>query len=233
MIRGRAVVVFLMLVAAGCATLPGERNGTGLDHIIVGAPSLEAGIAAFEKATGVTPQRGGRHPMRATENALVSLGERRYLEIVAPQADAGTDDPFVVEMRRLPAPSLVGWAVHVGDAGAASAKIAKEGFGVSPPRPGSRVTPSGEKLEWVSFGVTEPQIATAPFFIEWGKATRHPSLSAPRCTLVSFRLDDPRAKDLSRLLDAAGARASVRQADRPHLHLEIRCGERTARFDSE
>lgn len=229
----RRAVALLLALCGACATAPAQRSATGLDHIIIGVPSLESGIAAFEKATGVTPQRGGRHPMRATENALVSLGERRYIEIVAPQADAGTSDPFVVELRRLPGPSLVGWAMHVGDAEAASAKIAKGGFRLSPPRPGSRVTPSGETLEWVTFGVMEPQIATAPFFIQWGAKTRHPSLSAPPCALVSFALEDPQGKDLTRLLDAAGARAVVRVGERPHMHLEIRCGEREAKFDSE
>jgi len=37
----------------------------GLDHILIGAANLDGGIRAFERATGVTPVRGGRHPRAA------------------------------------------------------------------------------------------------------------------------------------------------------------------------
>ena len=41
-------------------------DAAGVDHILIGAASLDDGIRAFESATGVTPVRGGRHPSRGT-----------------------------------------------------------------------------------------------------------------------------------------------------------------------
>ena len=84
----------------------------GLDHILIGVPNLDDGIRAFEQATGVTPVRGGKHPSRGTENALVSLGRGAYIEIIAPQADAAPNE-MVTQLRALHGPTLVGWAVHV------------------------------------------------------------------------------------------------------------------------
>ena len=64
---------------------PQARSST---HLVVGVRSLPEGIAEFEQLTGIKAAVGGKHPGRGTENALVSLGEGRYLEIIAPQAGA-------------------------------------------------------------------------------------------------------------------------------------------------
>ena len=59
-----------------------------MDHLMVAIRSLPDGIAEFERMTGIKAVVGGKHPGRGTENALVSLGDGSYLEIIAPQADA-------------------------------------------------------------------------------------------------------------------------------------------------
>ena len=207
-------------------------RSAGLDHILIGVPNLDDGIRAFERATGVAPVRGGRHPSRGTENALVSLGRGEYIEIIAPQPSAEPNE-FVTQLRALKGPALVGWAVHVVDADAAAKRLAAAGFAPAEPRPGSRVTPQGATLEWTTFDVDEPRIASAPFFIQWSAKTTHPSLTSPGgCALAKFEIGDPDAAGLLRLLHALGVKAGVRKAATPHMHLTIRCGERTASFDS-
>src|SRR4051812_10884651 len=58
-----------------------------IDHVILGIDDLQKGIAELERATGVRAVFGGAHPGRGTQNALISLGENHYLEILAPNPD--------------------------------------------------------------------------------------------------------------------------------------------------
>lgn len=227
----RLLLTLLLLLAAACRSAQNTMlDHPGLDHILIGAPSLESGIAAFEKATGVSPTRGGRHPLRGTENAIVSLGGGSYLEIIAPQATASDDDPFIKQLRHLPSPAVVGWAVHVPDISAAAERLKRAGFQTSTPQPGSRITPDGKQLAWTTFEVEKPEIETAPFFIRWSESTVHPSIAEVRCSLVSFQIEEPKAADLERLLSTLSVATTVRNAARSGFHLSIRCGDRKATF---
>jgi hypothetical protein len=65
-----------------------------VDHLVVTAASLEAGVAWCEQTLGVTPGPGGQHALFGTHNRLLNIStsvfERAYLEIIAinPQAPA-------------------------------------------------------------------------------------------------------------------------------------------------
>src|SRR5882762_6294902 len=66
-----------------------------LDHILLGCNVLDKGIEFVQEGTGVLPATGGVPPARGTRHAPLSVGERRYLEIIAP-------DPAPSELAHFP-----------------------------------------------------------------------------------------------------------------------------------
>ena len=63
------------------------RRSDVLDHLIVGAATLADGIEYVAGITGVTPHPGGKHVAMGTHNALLRLGERVFLEVIAIDPD--------------------------------------------------------------------------------------------------------------------------------------------------
>ncbi len=117
---------------------------TMLDHILFGCSDLDRGIAFVEQHTGVRAAIGGVHPGRGTRNALLSLGERRYLEIIAPDPQqSGVTDPLSLQLRGLESPRLVGWAAHVHDIESFTRKLGQAGVKIAGPFAGSRKRPDG------------------------------------------------------------------------------------------
>lgn len=54
-----------------------------LDHLVVAGATLAQAIEYVADLTGVAPRPGGQHAAMGTHNALVRLGRRVYLELIA------------------------------------------------------------------------------------------------------------------------------------------------------
>jgi hypothetical protein len=217
-----------VVLAAVTMALPPAQ----LDHIVVAVRSLDEGVAQFEQLTGVKAGAGGKHPGRGTENALVSLGGGSYLEIIAPQA-AATLSKEDEGMRALAHLTIVDWAVRVGDVDAAVAALKAAGFTTSLPQPGARLTPAGERLDWMTFGLTDQALSGAPFFIRWSPNTRHPSTTAAEgCLLDRLRVHDPRSGRLSAALGALGVADVTIDDGTAQIEATLTCGSRHATLTS-
>ncbi|MFC1660486.1 VOC family protein [Gemmatimonadota bacterium] len=210
--------LFSSLVSA-CGTsdqrseAPSDQRPEGppvqIDHVIVAAADLQTGMDQFEALTGVRPAFGGEHPGRGTRNALVSLGPRLYLELLAPQEDAELPED-VAGLSDLPGLSAWGWAASTADMDGTLSQIRDGGYTAPPPEPGSRAMPDGRLLRWRAGGAEEPVILGAPFFIEWDPGSPHPATTSPQgCELGVLKVISPDAEELRSYVDLLGLAVEV------------------------
>lgn len=160
-----------------------------LDHLILGISDLDKGISDFEELTGVRAQFAGVHPNIGTHNALMSLGDEMYLEIIAPQVpNAELNGPFG-GFEHFTELTPVGWVVSSG-LSAIETQFNQSAIRHTGIVPGSRMSPSGMVLSWETIFLTQENgINMNPFFIEWSPDTQHPSLSNPTgCSLVDYTI---------------------------------------------
>ena len=176
-----------------------------LDHILLGCSDLDSGIDLLERRTGVRPAFGGVHPGRGTRNALLSLGERRYLEVIAPDPKQDRVEDFaqkqVARLKGLASPRLIGWAAHPGNLETFAAHLRDVGILFDGPRPGSRQRPDGKLLQWKTLNLKDDEDGLLPFFIEWSAASPHPSTDAPKgCALRNFQAAAPTDQELAKII---------------------------------
>jgi hypothetical protein len=190
-----------LALAGGAALLPSlawpvSEVPTLLDHFILGCADLDRGIDFVEQHTGVRAAFGGVHPGRGTRNALLSLGERRYLEVMAPDPAQGVT-PQISRLPELKEPRIVGWAAHPGNLQVFAERLRKASIAFTGPRAGSRQRPDGRILKWESLTLQNDHGGLLPFFIEWSADSVHPSVDAPKgCMLRRFEAVTPETEDL-------------------------------------
>lgn len=158
-----------------------------LDHLVIGATTLQEGVAWCEATLGITPGPGGRHALMSTHNRLFAIGSpafpRAYAEIIAidPQAPPpGRSRWFDLDQPALQralahGPALIHWVARVPDLAVPIAALAALGHDAGEVLSAQRDTPQG-LLRW-RIGVRRDgrrsMGGALPTFISWGD--RHPA----------------------------------------------------------
>lgn len=213
-----ALAVGFSVLAASAAA----AAGTVIDHIMLGAPDLASGGRQVAELTGVTPAFGGVHPGRGTANALMSLGSRTYLEVIAPAPGQPPANDFAKDLAALPGLDIRTFAVAVPDLDALAAAARKAGLTPVGPTPGARETADGTVLRWRTLDIEGHSFeGLVPFFIDWGD-TPHPAATSPAgATFQGLRVVHPRAAELRTVYQALGLDIPVSEGARPLILLDI------------
>ena len=178
-----------------------------LDHLVVGARTLEEGVAWVEERIGASPGPGGKHVAMGTHNRLLSLGPGRFLEVIAIDPDASppgrvrwfTLDEPATQARLGRGPALLHWVARAGDIDRALASLGGE--------PPPVLDLSRGDYRW-RIGVPENgsllHAGTFPTVIQWLGARPSESLPESACRLESLLLRHARAPGMLDTLRAAG-----------------------------
>ncbi len=187
-----------------------------VDHLVLGISDLDQGIEWAEKNLGIRPAIGGVHPGVGTRNALLSVGNKKYLEIIAPDPNQ-SEFKFHLDMRKLTEPRLITWGAATTDIELIAKKAKAESFEIIGPRDGSRTKPDGKILKWKTLVIEktfgDDEIEPLPFFIQWSADSLHPSEDSPKgCELISFEIEHPKAGELTDAFKKFGIDIKVKEA---------------------
>jgi hypothetical protein len=184
------------------------------DHLVYAATTLAQGIDYFAELTGIVAQPGGKHAGMGTHNALVRLGERLYLEIIAidplvppPSRKRWFDlDDGDLRADLLGRPKLVHWVARTGDLGRAVAQCGYE--------PGAMLPFSRGDYRWritVPDDGRRPGRGVLPTLIQWD-VTEHPADRLPNAgaTLEQLAATHPEPAPIRRSLERLGLDDTMR-----------------------
>jgi len=184
------------------------------DHLVLAAATLAQGIEYVGALTGVAPRPGGRHVAMGTHNALLKLGERLYLEVIAIDPD-GTHparprwfdlDNGDLQADLLERPRLVHWVARTADLDRA---VARCGYETGPVLPFER-GPYRWRITVPDDG-HRPGRGVLPTLIQWD-VPEHPAdaLPANSVTLAQFAASHPDPTPVRRSLTRLGLDAAIR-----------------------
>jgi Glyoxalase-like domain len=183
-----------------------------IDHLVLACAGLEQGAQYVRARLGVDVQPGGRHVLMGTHNALLRLGPRTYLELIALDPEGAAQRPrwfaldsLAVRERMAQGPFLLTWVAACSSVEAAAALDG--GFG-------EVIAASRGAFSWritVPADGSLPGDGVVPTLIQWdGDAHPCDGLAERGCVLREVELSHPRAPEMRRLFDQLGLGASVR-----------------------
>jgi hypothetical protein len=194
-----------------------------LDHFIYAGRDLDALMAGFASLTGVTPGRGGRHPGMGTRNALASLGNDVYFELLAvdPEQASSLAGTMGGRIDALPSPRLFAYMLKDDRLERQQEVLEKHGI-ASDLFDASRDTPDGRTLRWrLLVPRNNPFGDFVPKFIDWLDTVHPATTSVGGCSFDSFEMGHPDAVTLNALLAELGTEVVAERADQPCFRLRV------------
>eukprot|EP00438_Fugacium_kawagutii_P020668 Skav217591 [mRNA] locus=scaffold3512:86218:86874:- [translate_table: standard] len=182
-----------------------------VDHLVWCVNSVAEGIEMFEGLTGVRPCIGGQHLGLGTHNALLSLGDGVYLEILALDPAQGIEARWIgIDCPKKPC--LATFCARAdGGLDAVAASAARKDYDIGQIKDYSRENTEGKTLRWrlaadhhTSGYDNLPFRGLVPFIVDWSvNPLAHPSAISPKgCTLTELRAYHPKPDELRKVLDA-------------------------------
>jgi hypothetical protein len=192
-----------------------------IDHIIWACRDIESGIDTFETMTGVRAEAGGKHAGLGTHNALMHIGNRTYLEIVAPDPDQD-GGPWARTLQEMPEPGVLHWVIARPNLGEYQDGLPGLIGGGNQKMNVSRLHPTLGQLRWELMLIPRHEHGClVPFLIDWADSTHPTELLEHICTLTSVRITTPQLPELMEIGSWLGLDADISRGNKPNLEFCI------------
>ncbi len=194
-----------------------------LDHIVIGALTLEQGVHYVKDILGSEPYGGGRHLQQGSHNKIMRLGDEVYLEVIAP--DLASDikpkwfslsDEDMLESLKL-SPRLIAYVAQTDEL---KTLIQQTNYPLEA-KPAQR-----DNLRW-QFGFTADGNVLAdgllPYLIQW--QSDHPAwtMKDSGCQLVRLQGVHPEVATIQQTLQSLGfSDITLQYGDAPKLKAVIK-----------
>lgn len=192
-----------------------------IDHIVIGARTLEEGSAYIEHLLGVKPQPGGKHDGAGTHNLLLGMGPDCYLEVIAPDPSQpepahprlfDLDDPATKLMLEAE-PRLLTWVARTSSMDAIMSRLGPRGGEVREMKRGD--------LAW-RFAIPpqrQDMDNLIPAMIEWKGERAGKRLHDSHLRLTALEAEHPEAEGLRTALAERGLGEALKVKRGPHARL--------------
>ena len=186
----------------------------GFDHIAISALTLQEGVDWVEDCLGVRMAGGGQHPLMATHNRLLGLGDL-YLEVIAiDPAGAPPAQPRWFDLDHFSGPPrLTNWVARTKDMDAA--------LSTAPPGCGVPLTLARGDYRWKMAVPPDgilPYDGAYPALIAW-QTPLHPTQALPDVgvRLTELIIHHPQAAALKAALPLNDPRVTILQGPQKTL----------------
>ena len=185
-----------------------------IDHLVWAAPDLDRAIDELQARTGRRALVSGAHPGAGTRNAVLGLGGRSYLEVLAPDpAQAAVATP-AAGLSKLAGPVLHTFAVATDRLDRVAVKLERAGLPHAGVIPMSRRLPTGRLVRWrLLIPAGHAYGPLVPFFIDWGDSPHPADEAEDGCQLIQLSLTHPEAWSLRPLLERLDVEVDVQAGD--------------------
>ena len=208
-----------------------QRANHYIDHIILAVNDLDKGMDEVHRLTGVKPREDGSNAQLGTRSAVIALGPRTYLEIMAPdpEADMAQTDP---DLRPLVLDTIRGfesltpfmWVIGTENMALSRTLARRVSIHTQDPLRGERQKGWRRGYEWDWTWIYRPESRVTPWFVQWPEDARRPGDRAPGdCTLSELRAFSKNYKSVQGLIAATQVEAVPVGADEDALQFTLEC----------
>ena len=195
-----------------------------VDHIVYCVPNLKEAVDYFDSLLGIRPVIGGNHPSKGTKNALLNLGDKCYLEILAiDHNNHKVKGNRWMGIDLIKEPKITRWSLKSHNLDKDSRILSRQTPDLGIVNTGSRYTSDGRLLSWkMILPTSTPEVEILPFMTDWSESDSHPTDNLQAgCSLQTLQLLHPFPNRIQSTISELGLNIIVEQNDIPEIVILI------------